>query len=136
MIKSLCIIDDNEIDVYQVNRLVKKTGLVEYFYSFSDGLEALEHFKNSKESQKKFDGNFPPSIILLDINMPIMGGIEFLGEFEKLPAEVRSSLVVAMLTSSEQDKERSSRFSVVRTYLTKPLSKDDLHTLDHLLNGD
>jgi CheY-like chemotaxis protein len=134
MIKSMCMIDDNDIDIYQVKRLINKTGLVESFYSFPDGQDALEHFRNYKETQNKFDGIFPPSIILLDINMPKMGGLEFLEEFDKLPTEARASLVVALLTSSEQDRKKGLRYSAVRTYLTKPLSKVDLQALDNLLN--
>lgn len=74
MIKSLCIIDDDEIDIYQANRVCKKSKLVERFYSFSDGREALEHFLNFEASKIKLEGYFPPQIMLLDINMPRMNG--------------------------------------------------------------
>lgn len=128
MIQSLCMVDDNEIDIYQLNRVIKKSGLVEHFYSFCDGQEALEHFLDYDESQRKFDGQFPPKVMLLDINMPRMDGFEFLERYSKLPAEKKNSLVIMMLTSSGQDrdKERAAHFPMVMDYIIKPF------TLEHL----
>jgi hypothetical protein len=51
MTKSICIIDDEEIDVYQVDRLLKKCGSFLFFYS--DEKEALGHYKNSRNAREK-----------------------------------------------------------------------------------
>ena len=128
MIKSICMIDDEEIDIYQVNRLLKKTKNVEHFYSFADGKEALEHYKDFEESQKKFEGHFPPSIVLLDVNMPRMGGFEFLEEIQNLPEEKKCKSVIIMLTSSsqERDKELAAKFPIVKGFIVKPLTQDNL----------
>jgi CheY-like chemotaxis protein len=131
MVKSICMIDDEEIDIYQVNRLLKKTKNVEHFYSFSDGKEALEHYKNFEESKNKFEGHFPPTIILLDVNMPRMGGFEFLEEFQNLPEEKKCTSVIIMLTSSSQkkDKELASKFPIVKGFIVKPLTEDILEDI-------
>ncbi len=131
MLKSLCMVDDNEIDVYQVSRIIKKSGLVETFYSFEDGQEAIDHFKQLEESKKKFDGNFPPVAIILDINMPRMDGFEFLQEYAKLPLEIKQSAIVMMLTSSNQDKdkEKASNFAEVKGYFVKPFTAEYLDTI-------
>jgi|SaaInlStandDraft_6_1057023.scaffolds.fasta_scaffold104324_2 CheY-like chemotaxis protein len=135
MIKSICMIDDEEIDIYQVNRLLKKTKNVEHFYSFSDGKEALEHYENFEESQNKFEGHFPPSIVLLDINMPRMGGFEFLEEIQNLPEEKKCKSVIIMLTSSsqERDKELAANFPIVKGFLVKPLTNDKLEDIFKLI---
>lgn len=125
------MVDDNEVDVYQVDRIVKKSGVVENFYSFDDGQEALDHFINFNESQKKFNGKFPPTVILLDINMPRMSGLEFLEEYAALPQEKKDSLIIVMLTSSNQDrdKERVSYYPDVKDYFVKPFTDEHLKTV-------
>jgi CheY-like chemotaxis protein len=135
VIKSICMIDDEEIDIYQVNRLLKKTKNVEHFYSFSDGKEALEHYQNFEESQEKFEGNFPPSIVLLDVNMPRMDGFEFLEEIQHLPEEKKCQSVIIMLTSSsqERDKELAAKFPIVKGFIVKPLTQDILEDIFKLI---
>ncbi len=131
MIESLCVIDDEEIDIYQVGRLCKKSKLIERFYSFSDGREALEHFLDFENSIVKFDGSFPPKVIFLDINMPRMNGFEFLEEYAKLPVEKRVCKIIMMLTSSDQakDKEKALKHDEVASYMVKPLTKENLDTI-------
>ncbi len=133
MIESLCVIDDNEIDVYQVQRISKKYNLAKTVYSFADGQEAIDHFLDFKESEKKFDGNFPPTVILLDINMPRMNGFEFLEKYSKLPEENKVSRVITMYTSSDQylDREKAGKFPVVKDYIVKPFGQKHVEkTLD------
>jgi CheY-like chemotaxis protein len=135
MIKSLCVVDDNEVDIYQVSRVVKKSGLVEHFYSFCDGQEALDHFIDFDESKKKFDGHFPPKAVLLDINMPRKNGFQFLEEFSNLSPGKKESLIILMFTSSSQDKDkdRASQFPIVKDFFVKPFTKEHLEMIIQLI---
>jgi CheY-like chemotaxis protein len=135
MLKSLCMIDDNEVDIYQVSRVIEKSGSIDKFYSFADGKEALEHFLNFEESQKKFEGYFPPSAILLDINMPRMNGFQFLEEYSKLKEEKKVSLIVGMLTSSDNVKDmiRSMHFQKVTEFFQKPFTVEHLKAIEYLM---
>jgi CheY-like chemotaxis protein len=135
MIESLCVIDDDEIDIYQANRVCKKSNLIGRFYSFSDGREALDHFLDFEASKKKFEGCFPPQIILLDINMPLMNGFQFLEEYAKLPTEKKGSQIIMMLTSSDQasDKAMALKHSEVANYMTKPFTEEHLGTVLDLI---
>lgn len=137
MIQSLCMVDDNEVDIYQLNRVIKKSGLVEHFYSFCDGQEAIEHFLDYEESQKKFNGRFPPDVILLDINMPRMDGFEFLQGYSELPIEKKNELIILMLTSSGQDrdKERAAHFDMVKDYIIKPFTIEHLQKIGEMIEN-
>ncbi len=134
MIKSLCVVGDNEIDVYQVERISKKYNLAKFLYSFSDGQEALDHFFSYEDSKKKFNSNFPPIVILLDINMPRMSGIEFLEEYSKLPQEKKDSIIIIIYTSSDQekDKKRVADFPVVKDYIVKPFGPEHVEKILNL----
>lgn len=87
-----------------------------------DGIEALELLASKNASI---------SLILLDINMPGMGGLEFLEHFDKL----YTSPVVIMLSSSDQQKDKETAFSYgfVKDYILKPLDKTDLENASKLL---
>ena len=138
MIKSLCIVDDNEMDIYQVERVSKKYNLAKFLYSFCDGQEAIDHFFSFEDSKKKFNSNFPPIVILLDINMPRMNGIEFLEEYSKLPKEKKDSIIIIMYTSSDQerDKERVAGFPEVKGYIVKPFAPEHVEKILSIAKGN
>ena len=72
-----------------------------------------------------------PSLILLDINMPCMGGLEFLEKYNKLD---KPKVMVALLSSSEQEKDKNEAFeyNFVKKYVIKPLSVELLNDLSKL----
>ena len=98
-----------------------------------NGKEALQLFKNYEESCKIYPNQFPPSLILLDINMPAMNGFEFLEAYQSLltTQDIYPSPTVIMFTSSdeENDKEKAMRFPFVKDYLIKPLSPEKVNKL-------
>lgn len=66
-------------------------------------------------------------LILLDVNMPVMGGLEFLEAYQQLPADQRQAVVVAMLTTSvnPRDQQRAAGLPIA-AYLTKPLTQQQV----------
>ncbi len=89
--------------------------------------------ENLEESAGKPDG-FPPMLIMLDINMPIMGGFQFLEEYTKLVSNTQdlASTVLTMFTSSEKEKEkeRALSYDVVKGYIVKlPRSGSELRDI-------
>ncbi len=92
---SIFIIDDDEVDVQSFKRTFTKLKIANPIYRARDGVEALEMLR-----LKEVPG---PYIILLDINMPRMNGLEFLNELRKDP--LLTMAVVFILTTSVADED-------------------------------
>ena len=111
---NLLLVDDDDIDVMTVRRAFAKARLTNPLYVASDGVEALRMLR---------DGSVPAArrLVLLDINMPRMNGIEFLREL-RADAALRSTPVV-VLTTSAADEDRAEAFDLnVAGYLLKPVA--------------
>jgi CheY-like chemotaxis protein len=111
---NILLVEDDEVDVMNVQRSFKKNNISNPLYVAGNGVEALEMLRNgSVPSQNR--------LILLDINMPKMNGIEFLRVLRADPA-LRASPVV-VLTTSNDDKDRMESFQLnVAGYLLKPVT--------------
>jgi len=108
----ILLVEDDIVDVMTVKRAFKDVKISNPIAVCGNGLLALEYLKN--ESNKK------PGIILLDINMPKMNGIEFL-EVIKKEKEFKSIPVIILTTSkAEQDKIKSFNLGVAG-YMIKPV---------------
>jgi CheY-like chemotaxis protein len=111
---NILLIEDDEVDVMNVQRSFKKNNISNPLFVAGNGVEALEMLRNgSVPSQNR--------LILLDINMPKMNGIEFLRVLRADPV-LRSSPVV-VLTTSNDDRDRMESFQLnVAGYLLKPVT--------------
>ena len=99
---------------------MKKIGAANPLYVARTGLEALEMLQG--QGRPKIDP--PPALILLDLNLPKMSGIEFLKELRSDP-DLRS-LKIIVLTSSNEPRDREAAFHYeVEDYIVKPNSFDE-----------
>jgi len=122
-IKSILIVDDNEIDHIITKSAIEAYGAEITVHEAYDGKEALTLLDTLPVA---------PEVILLDINMPGMNGLEFLVEYEKAG---KMASAVVMLTTSEQsaDKAKCLSYSFVKEYLMKPIESEDLERLFEIL---
>ena len=124
------LVDDNEIDNFINERMIMGCRFAETIYVNTSTRSAIEFLRNLSVN-KKLRENHLPSIIFLDINMPIFDGFQFIGEFEKLDPELVKVIRIVMLTSSinPSDIERSKQFSSVKGFIHKPLTDEALEKL-------
>lgn len=115
---TILLVDDDEVDVMTVKRAFKKNNITNHLYVASNGLEALEILRG-KEMPKLQSRQ--RRLILLDLNMPKMGGIEFLRELRTDP-ELRA-IPVIVLTTSNEDKDKVEAYNLnVAGYVIKPVT--------------
>jgi len=111
---NILLVDDDEVDVMTVKRAFQKANITNRLFVASNGVEALEMLRS---------GAVPASrrLVLLDLNMPKMNGLEFLREVRSDPA--LQSLTVVVLTTSNEDRDRVDAFQLnVAGYLLKPVT--------------
>lgn len=116
----IMLVDDNKVDNFYHERVIRKHGAIENIISMNSAEEALQYLRNDMEPK--------PQVIFLDINMPGMDGWEFLEEFKNLPGYVRHTMVVVMLTTSQNpDDEAKARVTgVLSDFRSKPLTQQML----------
>ena len=115
----ILLVEDDEVDVMNVQRAFKKTNNVNPLYIAANGLEALDILRG----KGKIEPAMPQArrLILLDLNMPRMNGIEFLREL-RLDENLRS-IPVIVLTTSNEDRDKVEAYNLnVAGYILKPVT--------------
>lgn len=123
---NILLLEDDEIDVMNVKRAFKKNNISNPLFVAGNGVEALEALRNHDIPK--------PRIILLDLNMPKMGGIEFLENLRGDNVLKDISVIVMTTSNEERDKVDAYRFNVAG-YILKPLSMEKFVTAVATLNN-
>ena len=111
---NILLVEDDEVDVMNVQRAFKKNNIANPLTVAGNGLDALEKLRNGEVPRDR-------RIILLDLNMPKMNGIEFLRELRADP--VLSVTPVVVLTTSNDDRDKIEAYHLnVAGYLLKPVT--------------
>lgn len=118
-IKTLLVVEDNKATCFLNQIIIKKTGLVENIMTVNNGKEALAIIES----------DIIPEIILLDINMPIFNGWDFLNSFYKHPKYSTSKIVIMLGETLSKDMlEIATNKYNIYNYISKVISKSELTT--------
>lgn len=125
--KTICIIDDEDIIQYIVKTILHNISNEIDVLSYMNGEEALTALKELPDTEL-------PDVILLDINMPVMSGWQFLEEFVKTRSGNSKKVPIYILTSSTapNDKIRSKVYKEIMGYINKPIEADTLKQIAEL----
>ncbi len=126
--KVVMLIDDDGIDNFINEKIIKKTNFTETVFVHTNATSALEFLKSIETLNKDVASPLLPSYIFLDINMPISDGFHFLEEFNKFSKRTTLGIKIIILTSSlnPADEAKSYSYENVVKYLSKPLSAEHL----------
>lgn len=118
------VVDDDKVYHFIFRNLLKKSNIQVSPLFFENGKEAIEGIKGSSSVSSNL-----PDLILLDINMPIMDGWQFLEEFKKIKDSLNKETIIYMISSSNSliDLSRLKDFSSeIKDYFLKPVCLDDI----------
>lgn len=124
-LKNILLIDDNSTSNFLHQIILKELECAEHIEVSTSAQKALDYLSNIKSAESM------PELIFLDLNMPGMNGWEFLEEYKKLAPDNLGKVVMNILTSSAnpKDKEKAEKDLKPMAYFTKPLNKEKMLTL-------
>jgi CheY-like chemotaxis protein len=122
----ILLVDDDDVDVMTVQRAFERSRITNPLHIASNGLAGLEKLRDGSIASYR-------RLVLLDLNMPKMNGIEFLRELRADP-QLRSTSVV-VLTTSDEERDKVEAYELgVAGYLVKPVTFVDFVELMATLN--
>ena len=117
---NLLVIDDDDINIFIIKKIVEKTGYNVNMVAKANGLMAIDYLKTTMDEK-----NFP-HLVLIDINMPVLNGWEFLDAYAELNINKRVDMYMLSSSVYENDIEKAKTYLKVRGFISKPLSIERL----------
>ncbi len=126
MLQKILCVDDDPITLMLYKMVIAKAEFAGIVDTASNGEDALRYFDRLREQ-----GDEAPALIFLDLNMPIMGGWEFLDSFAVSDYALFSDVKVIVLSSTidPRDIEKSKSYPMVIDFRSKPISREMLAEL-------
>ncbi len=124
--KEIWIVDDDNIYQIIVRKIISKIELFSSFSSYKNGKDAIDALKKAIENNENI-----PDVILLDINMPIMDGWEFMDEIVSYKSKLNQKIAIYIVSSSiaVQDKDKAKTYTEILGFLSKPITMDALYEI-------
>jgi CheY-like chemotaxis protein len=124
------LVDDDSTTNFLNKQLLKRLDVAQELLVAQNGLEAL---RTLEQTCPELPEAASPILVLLDVNMPVMNGLDFLETYQQHPLAQKCQLVVVMLTTSEhsRDLERIRAVPLAADILTKPLTREKVEAILH-----
>lgn len=113
----LLVIDDDDINIFIIKKIVEKTGYNINMVAKTNGQLAIDYLNSLSENNESF-----PQLVLIDINMPVLNGWEFLEAYDKLGVAQRVDMYMLSSSVYENDIEKAKTYKTVKGFISKPLS--------------
>lgn len=120
----ILLVDDDPINNFLNLRLLDSLNLADEVKVCLNGLEALEFLNSLKQKSEYF-----PDLILLDINMPVLDGFEFLKAYNELEISEKDSVKIVMLTTSSAISDLKKIDSLGYKVINKPLTEEKINNI-------
>ncbi|MBK0383310.1 response regulator [Pedobacter sp. SD-b] len=117
------IIDDDEVYIYAIRRLIKIQNLCDEILVFTDGQQAVDYLSEHKDDISRL-----PDVIMIDVNMPILDGWGFIDEFQKMNITETKPMKLFMISSSidSRDVKKAKEIAIIEKYIFKPITFEEL----------
>lgn len=118
---NLLVIDDDDINIFIIKKIVEKTGYNIEMSAKSNGKQAVDYLSDLISSNQTL-----PDLILIDINMPVMNGWEFVEAYQTMGITKKVDLYILSSSVYENDIEKTKSYKIVKGFISKPLSMERL----------
>ncbi len=119
------LIDDNPIDLFIHKMIINKVLTNPTYFPFTNAKHGLEYIVQNYKKETNYN-----AILLLDMEMPVMNGREFLEHFDKLDVSIKKQIkiiIISYVFMSDQEKnEIITKYTSVSRFLSKPLSIENI----------
>ncbi|EOZ95510.1 Two-component response regulator [Indibacter alkaliphilus LW1] len=119
--KSVILVDDDPINNLINKRLITKLSISEKVEEFLEAEKALQKLRSLDPNEQ--------TLILLDINMPVMNGWDFLNVYLKEFPDRKDQIFMLSSSIDLQDRQKAMEFSVVKGFVEKPLTPDKMKNI-------
>jgi CheY-like chemotaxis protein len=125
-LKSVYLIDDDSINNFINARLIRRLGVSDDVLVSLNGKEAIENLHKIEEAHTDC-----PTLIFLDINMPVMDGFEFVENYRKMNFVNKAEVVIYLITTSEnvKDLDKAKDYPEIAGYINKPLTEEKIERI-------
>jgi len=122
-INTLYIIDDDPIFVFTTKKMFDKEKICQNILVFPNGEDAINHLTPLMDANNEKE---LPELILLDLNMPIMDGWQFLDEFVKHKTEKKIIIFIVSSSIDPNDIQKANEYQNVSNYIIKPITREKI----------
>jgi CheY-like chemotaxis protein len=124
---TVLLIDDDEINNMICTKIISKNDFAGNIVACSSARQGLKYLEETQTDSEKV----VPSVIFLDINMPVMNGWDFLDQYKQMDSLQGKEIILIMLSSSSSssDLTRAKSYPQVSDYITKPLTATHLQQI-------
>lgn len=110
------LIDDDDVTNFYNKTILEQMNCCDEIIVFEEAVRALEFLKNEHDSI---------NLILLDVNMPIMNGWDFIEAYRLIPSDKKAKIVMMLSSSANsEDRERAERIELIKKFINKPLTEE------------
>ena len=135
MLDLILCVDDDPITLMLCKMVISKSSFAKEIITAQNGEEAVNYFDELKLNNLGAEIKKYPSLVFLDLNMPVMDGWEFLDQFSKDEYTAffkNTKVIVLSSTIDPKDIEKSKTYPMVIDFLSKPITKDILEELKEI----
>jgi CheY-like chemotaxis protein len=118
----LLIVDDDDVTIFLHKKILLKSNFHQNPSSFGNGRLALEFLLSQKDREVMH-------FILLDINMPVMNGWEFLDAVKELQSPLNMKVIVLTSSANKEDRMKAADYPIVISYIEKPVKVETFEAL-------
>ncbi len=127
----LLVIDDDDINIFIIKKIVEKTGFNVEMVAKTNGQMAIDYITMTLSLQEPL-----PHLVLIDINMPVLNGWEFLDAYGQLNLDQKIDMYMLSSSVYENDIEKAKTYQSVKGFISKPLSIERLTELFKIIEQD